>query len=256
MSSLRAVLKLCWLGATFALIAVEFAWLARRGLPAPAVRARWCCSSARRLLRCFGVAVRLEGVPPGEGMVVSNHLSYLDIVLLAAIRPAVFVSKAEVRSWPVLGRLTRYAGTLYIRRDARHDVHRMAGDMKALLAEGMVVVLFPEGTSSDGASVLPFHSSLLAPAAEMGCPVTPAFIRYELPAGAGVVGRDVCYWGEMTLLPHLFKLLSKRGLTATVRFGACLTGSHDRKRLAAELHQQVRQLGGFEAPAKASGKVH
>jgi 1-acyl-sn-glycerol-3-phosphate acyltransferase len=216
-------------------------WLAGKGRDLRA-RCDWNSRWSRRILRCVAVRAEYSGEPPRTGLLVSNHLGYLDILVLSARQPAVFVSRADVRSWPVFGFLTRLAGTLYIRRERRGDVSPINEQIAAVMRAGLVAVVFPESISSDGRQVLPFFSSLLQPAVTIGCPVTPAFIRYELIDGS--VADEVCYWGDMTFGPHLLNLLTKRAIFAHVRFGAARPPGNDRKPLARELQQAVRDLGG------------
>ncbi|MDB6022473.1 MAG: hypothetical protein JWQ04_2330 [Pedosphaera sp.] len=196
----------------------------------------WSC----QFLRILHCRVTAQGSPPANGILVSNHLSYVDVLVFGSLQPLVLVSKSEVRSWPVLGPLTRCAGTLYIRRQSRTDVGRLADDLVSVVKAGVVVAIFPEGTSSDGSGVLPFRSSLLGPAAENGWPVTPAWVRYELPGGS--VADEVCYWRDMTFFPHLLNLLSKDGFQAFVRFGAPPERKMDRKEMARELQARVCNL--------------
>jgi 1-acyl-sn-glycerol-3-phosphate acyltransferase len=159
------------------------------------------------------------------------------------------VSKSEVGSWPVAGPLTRCAGTLYIVRRSKADVLRLAEDMKRVVDAGMVVTLFLEGTSSDGSKVLPFRSSLLGPAEELGWPVTPAWIHYTMEKG--LVSEDVCYWGDMTFLTHFLKLLTKERVQAHARFGPPVTEKLGRKELAQALHARIcRMKEKFEAEEK------
>jgi len=205
-----------------------------------AARTVWMQRWAGNFLTCLHVHVTHEGEPPAAGLLVANHLSYLDIPVLGVCRQMVFVSKAEVRSWPLLGPLTRYAGTLYIQRERRTEVGRLGGEITSVAQSGGVVALFPEGTSSDGREVLPFHASLLAPAAGNGWPVTPAWIHYTLADGA--VSQEVCYWGDMTFGPHLLNLLSKKSIRGHVCFGPPVTEKLDRKELARRLHAEVCQL--------------
>ena len=171
---------------------------------------------------------------------MANHLSYIDILVLGSIRPLVFLSKAEVRSWPLIGTLTRFAGTLYIKREQKSDVVRLGGEMTRVVEAGMVAVLFLEGTSSDGQTILPFRSSLLAPAAERDWPATGAWLHYELPGGS--VADEVCYWGDMTFGPHVLNLLSKNDIQAFVSFGSQVSEGLDRKEMARALHSQVSRL--------------
>jgi 1-acyl-sn-glycerol-3-phosphate acyltransferase len=240
----RAAFRLVSFCATLAAVTVDFGfqlWLAGKSRDLRA-RCEWTSRSARKLMRCVNLRPHYSGEPPRAGLLVSNHLGYLDILVLAARQPAVFVSKADVRGWPVLGFLTRLAGTLFVRRERRTDVSPLNNQVVALLRAGFVVVVFPEGTSSDGHKVLPFFSSLLEPAVAGGCAVTPAFIRYELAGGS--VEDEVCYWRDMTFGPHFLNLLTKREIRAHVRFGPARPAGDDRKQLARELQQAVRNLGG------------
>src|SRR5207244_1055064 len=137
-------------------------WLGGKARSIPA-RAQWLKLWAGKFIRVLHIEVRFEGRPPARGILACNHLSYTDILVLSSLHPLVFVSKSEVRSWPVVGPLTRCAGTLYIVRQQRSDVVRLGDEMVKVVEAGVVVTLFLEGTSSDGANVLPFRSSLLAP---------------------------------------------------------------------------------------------
>jgi len=211
-------------------------------------RARWLSFWSRRALGTLHIRVRAAGTPPDRGLLVSNHLSYVDIVVLASRGPMRFVAKADVRRWPVMGRLAIMAGTLFIDRTRRADVSRLNARLSEALAGDVPVVLFPEGTSSDGAGVLPFRSSLLAPAAEAGLPVTPAHLSYELEEGS--VADEVCYWRDMTFVPHFLNLARKREVRAHVRFGAPVKGNSDRKELARALHSAVSILSKPEMDAE------
>ena len=205
----------------------------------------WLSRWSRRALRVLHVRLQTSGAPPTAGVLVANHLSYVDILVLAATRPLVFVAKSEVRGWPIFGLLARLAGTLFVRRDLRGDVGRLNEELVAAVEAGAVVVIFPEGTSSDGHRVLPFHSSLLAPAAAQGWPITPAWIGYEMAEGS--VEDEVCYWRDMVFGPHLLNLMGKPQIDAHIRFGATMRAGPDRKRLARELHHAVAALGTTDA---------
>jgi 1-acyl-sn-glycerol-3-phosphate acyltransferase len=222
----------------------------RHGDSAIRSRLAWVNRTARRLVKVVNLQVTSTGRPPRRGLLVSNHLGYLDIVVFNAISPMIFVSKAEVRDWPVFGLLATMAGTHYIDRTRKLDVERVSAEMGGTLNSGVVVALFPEGTSSDGSCVLPFRSSLLEPAASQGWPVTPASISYHLPGGGA--GTDVCYWGDMDFLTHLVKLLSKKVIHVTVAFGEPVEACRDRKRLAAGLHEAV---AGLKHPEQAGAQA-
>lgn len=177
---------------------------------------------------------------PQAGLIVSNHLSYLDIAVIGSQFPCVFVSKAEVRDWPILGTLATLSGTVYIDRKRRADT-RIANDgIRAALQQGLRVVIFPEGTSSDGSGVLPFYPSLLEPAVEAGVPITSAYLNYQVEQGT--VARDVAYWGDMTFFPHLLRLLAVKKIAAEVHFADAPRTFGDRKTAAIEMREEVLRL--------------
>lgn len=196
---------------------------------------RWCKTCLRRL----GVECDCNGVPPRNTLLVANHLSYLDVLVFSAITPCIFVAKKEVVGWPVFGSMARLSGTIFVDRRRRADVHRVAEQMAEAARAGVTVVVFPEGGSSNGRDVLPFYSSLLEPAVELQLPVTPAHISYTLRDGNPET--DICYWGDMTLAPHLARLLSRHGVRPRIRFGQPRVYS-DRKQAATETREQVLRL--------------
>ncbi len=206
-----------------------------------ATRARWLQKTCQRALRAIGVhCAPVDG--PGTGdLIVANHVSYLDILVLGATCPSVFVAKREVRTWPVFGWFARCAGTRFIDRERRADVARVGAEFAPVIAEGLSVVMFLEGTSSDGREVKPFKSSLLAPAVERQWTVVPVALSYSVPDGHDVT-TEVCWWGDMTLAPHLLHLLGLPRITAHVAWGPVETSHTDRKALAARLHHRVTRL--------------
>ena len=204
-------------------------------------RAAWLHRWTARALRWMGIRVRIEGAPPTAGVLVSNHLGYLDVFVFSAVAPTVFVSNHEVSTWPLAGTLARLAGTVFIDRRRRADVVRVGETLAPIIATGQPVALFLEGTSTGGDRVLPFHSSLLAPAIRGGWTLTPAFIGYS---GAGVqVEHELCYWGDDVFFPHFLNLLGLPGAEAHVRFGQSRPAEGDRRELAVGLRQEVCQLG-------------
>jgi lyso-ornithine lipid O-acyltransferase len=235
----RSAIRLSQFGIICAAFAAGYLVRSRFGLRPVSMmeraqRLQWC---AQRVLKCWRIDVTYWGIPPTQGLIVSNHLSYLDILVLAARQPLVFVAKSEVRRWPVLGWLAQCAGTQFVRRQAKTDVLRMVDQMHALMQQGLVVVLFPEGTSSDGSTVLPFRSPLLEAAARASLPACPIWLAYTVPGGNAAL--DVCFWGDMWLVPHLARLTSKKTIQATVRYGIPTTPLSDRKKWAVILHQEV-----------------
>jgi 1-acyl-sn-glycerol-3-phosphate acyltransferase len=200
-------------------------------------RAAWLHDWCRFACRVLGVRVTTHGTIPSSGLLVSNHLSYLDIIVLSSIRPCVFVAKRNVASWPLFGWLANVAGTVFVDRDRRFRARKSVDVIEGAIAAGSVVVLFPEGTSSDGSTVLPFKSALLESAVELRCPITTASIDYALDDGS--VADEVCYWRDMTLVPHLLNLVFKREIRANYSFSAAKTRAGDRKEIAWELHDEI-----------------
>jgi 1-acyl-sn-glycerol-3-phosphate acyltransferase len=201
-------------------------------------RAGWLQAVCRRALRLFNMEVRVSGHAPQSGLLVSNHLGYLDILALGALMPSIFVAKSEVRCWPVFGWFARLGGALFTQRHRKTNVRIAAGQLRDALEDGGLVVLFPEGTSSDGRSVLPFKSSLLQPAMDVCAPLSTSVINYELLDGD--VSEEVCYWKDMTLVPHLLNLLSRRRLSAVIRFQAVEAEGRARKELAVALRSSMQ----------------
>ncbi len=203
-------------------------------------RAEWLTRACRGVLASLDVRVSAEGNMPDSGLIVSNHLSYLDILCYSSLAPCIFVSKAEVRAWPVFGRLATNGGTIYVDRSSRKDAHRTTTDIESALRSGIRVVLFPEGTSSGGDSVLPFHAPLLQSAVNAGATVTPACIGYEIKDGDP--REDVCYWRDMTFATHFMGLLGKGNINAHIAIGDWRSELADRKTAARVLHDDVAKL--------------
>jgi 1-acyl-sn-glycerol-3-phosphate acyltransferase len=203
-------------------------------------RALWLQRHSRRALRIFKLRPQADGPAPARGLLVSNHLGYLDILVLSAITPAIFVSKRDVKFWPVVGLLASLAGTLYVDRERRAQVGRMNDQIQAALDAGALVVLFPEGTSSNGQGVLPFKSALLEPAARQTHPLAVGCLQYALDDGDA--GGEVCYWGNHTFFPHLLNLLSKRAIRVAVKFSVVPPTGADRKELARRLREEILKL--------------
>jgi 1-acyl-sn-glycerol-3-phosphate acyltransferase len=238
----RVTGRLLWLGGVFAFSFLDFVATCafRSGEAFVVARAFWLQRTARRFHRVFGLEVQIFGVVPSCGLLVCNHLSYIDILVLAGAAPAVFVAKHEVKSWPLFGWFASMAGTLFVNREKRTQVGKFADEIASALDRNALVVLFPEGTSSGGERVLPFKSALLEPSTCRTSPLSAGFIRYELDGGDAA--EEVCYWKDMTLLPHLVNLLSKRGVRVFVRFAPFRGAAGDRKELARQLHDEVVRL--------------
>jgi 1-acyl-sn-glycerol-3-phosphate acyltransferase len=224
----------------------------RRGWPIQhAIQTRFC----RTICAVIGIKVDSRGALPSHAprFVVANHVSWTDIIALASLYPFVFLAKSEVASWPVLGLLARLQGTVFVERGAKQDVARANDALADVLRAGGDLVVFPEGTSSDGADVLPFRSAHFAPleamAARSEAPtLTPVAIAYS--DGARKI--DVGWYGDMTFLPHLWSLMKRGDAQCHIAFGEPIeTNGKDRKTLAAETRARVQALlASFEAPPR------
>jgi lyso-ornithine lipid O-acyltransferase len=210
------------------------------GLLNPSGRATVLQNWSARLLAGLKVEIVVDGGVPGPGLIVSNHLSYLDILVFSVVCRCVFVSKQEVRSWPGVGWVASLAGTIYIDRTRRSDTHAVQPEMQSALASGLRLVLFPEGTSTDGSTILKFHSSLFQPALDLNAQISAAAIAYSLPDGDAAT--EACYWGDMSLLPHLLNLLTKDSIQASVKFSSEPLRFTDRKQAARTMQVKVEDL--------------
>lgn len=202
----------------------------------------WCLRQwARGITTILHVDLVSNGPIPRTGpfVLVTNHLSYLDVILLAQLVGAVYVAKREVRSWPVWGVLSRVLGTIYIDREQRRDTLRVSDAIERALYRGENVVIFPEGTSTDGSAVAPFRSSLLEAAARSGRPVHYASLSYRTQADDPPAHLAVCWWGDMEFAPHFWTLCGISQIEASIRFGDQPVRAGDRKQLALSLHQAV-----------------
>ena len=216
----------------------------RFGRLSPAERAQCVEQWAERLLNIMGVRLTVHGTPPAHGpvLVVCNHLSWLDIVAIHAARHVRFVSKASVRHWPVIGTLSTGAGTLYIERERRRDAVRVVHHMTEALRAGDIIAVFPEGTTSDGHGLLPFHANLLQAAISAGAPVQPAALRFA-DAASGQNSDAPRYVDDDSLLASLWNTLKAPPLLAIVHFGEAQPSTgRDRRGWAKSLHADVQSL--------------
>jgi 1-acyl-sn-glycerol-3-phosphate acyltransferase len=199
----------------------------------------------------IGMQVVIEGSPGDADAWVGNHLGYLDIVGLGTVRPAAFVSKADVRKWPIIGGLATRSGSIFLERERRMAVGRAVAAMSERVAAGVPVIFFPEGTSSGGDQVLPFHASLFGPAVERGWRLAPFALGFEVVADGGA---EAPYWGEMTFGPHFFRLLGHGGLRMKIRFGETAAVGVDRKESAQEWRGKVSALhDGLKGVTRENG---
>jgi 1-acyl-sn-glycerol-3-phosphate acyltransferase len=194
------------------------------------------------ILERMNVQLEVEGVFPEQGgVLVTNHLGYLDVLVLASLGPTVFVSRADVQHWPLIGRLTRWCSTIYIDRTKREQIPAVIGEMKSALATGAQVVFFPEGTSGSGEEVMPFRASLFDVAADGDAPVRVAALSYRTPAEEPPARDSVCWWGDAGFPRHFFVLAGLTQVTASVNFPGAVFRSGDRKELAQRCHAAVTE---------------
>ncbi len=185
-------------------------------------RAAWLTKFCRRVLTAADVSWKAVGPVPQTGAVVTNHLTYVDIIVHAALRPCVFVSAIEIRHLPLIGWISMMAGTVYVSRGAGGSAAKAAGGMSEGFRDGLPVVFFPEGGTSVGDEpLMPLHTGLLAIALEEDAPVTAGFLRYAVtPAdtAAGKSTRDDVHWGTQSLAAHIWNFLGLRSTGVSLSF--------------------------------------
>ncbi len=186
--------------------------------------------------------IEVNGTPPKPPFfLVTNHLSYTDIGALRAVVKGVFVAKSDVNSWFLAGRICRDMGTIFIDRANRRDIPRAGEEIIRRLVAGEGVIVFPEGTSTKGETVLPFNSSFLEFAAKSGTPVSYASISYQTPPGEMPAHLAACWWEDITFFAHIWRLFHVREYTAIINFGNEPIINPDRKSLAAQLRDNVAE---------------
>jgi 1-acyl-sn-glycerol-3-phosphate acyltransferase len=193
-----------------------------------------------KLLRTMGLRLYASGTAhAGATLLVANHVSWLDIAAIHAVAPqARFVSKADVLHWPLLGWLVKGAGTIFIERERKRDALRVVHQMAAALVDGATVAVFPEGTTTDGRALLPFHANLLHAAVTTGTPVQPVALRYADAAQA--ISPAAEYIGDTSLAQSLWRIASARGLVVHVDVLPAQGSRHaDRRALAQLLREQI-----------------
>lgn len=183
-------------------------------------RSRRVTKWAGHMLAIFNIRVVTRGRAPnvraGGAMLVSNHISWLDIHVLHSLLPVRFISKAEVQGWPIIGWLAEQVGTVFLVREKKSDAMRVNQVMADHLRDGDLLALFPEGTTSDGREVLPFYPSLFQPAVEARAQLWPARLRYQ--DGQGHYSDACAYFGGMTLAESLWRVARQRRIVVEVEF--------------------------------------
>lgn len=201
---------------------------------------RW----SRALMFLCGVSIKVHGEPKlhGAALWVANHVSWIDIFVLNSVRPTSFIAKSEIRYWPILGWLVAGSGTLFIERGHRHAVRSVGHKMKSRFAQGEVIGLFPEGTTSTGFDVAPFHSSLFDAAIRVQVDIQPVALRFF---HHGQRSDHVAFVGEQSLVQNLWRLLWARGIEVELVFLPVMSGEyceeHGRGKVSAHAHHVIRQ---------------
>ena len=242
--AVRAILRATVLAVLFPMAVADAAWqrlvTTPTGTALAHARAGWLhrwCRIARRVL---GLRMDRRGFIPVFGIVVANHTSVLDAILLAAVRPCVFVAGAEVRRWPIVGLLARLGGTLFVDPQRRNDTARINFMIQRAVQRRLLVVIFPECRGTDGTMLRAFTSALFQPAAELGCPLTAAAINYCVDCDSG---HSTPLFSQKTRgLSQLAHLLMRCRLRAVIAFSAPTFHRGDRKQLARQLRGEVLDL--------------
>lgn len=199
---------------------------------------------ALQFLALWDIRIRVLGQPvvSGPALLVANHISWLDITVIHAARYCRFVSKSDIRQWPLVGALATGAGTLYIQRTSRKDALRTVHAMADAMKNGDVVAIFPEGTTSDGRELLPFHANLIEAAIQAQAPIQAVSLRF-VDARTGETSFAPCYIGDDTLLGSMWRTLTAPSFTAVLHFGEPqYAESRDRRTWAKDLRQDIVDL--------------
>ena len=242
---LRTARRCFWILSIAGIGLLHFGLRRLRGPMSLQQRAHWLQIYTRWVLPHLGVQWTTEGAIPTTGLIVSNHLSYVDILVFSAAFGCSFVSKAEVKDWPIFGPFAKLSGSVFVWRHSAADSARAYEQLTACLKTGHPVTVFPETTTTNGTQVLPFRSTMFQAAIDAGVPVTPACIGYSLADGS--VADDICFWGDHEALPHALNLFSKRHIDCVVRLGEPLAPSTDRKQIARMAFEWVLASTGLVA---------
>ena len=235
---LRAARAAAHVVAALTTIAVVFPWL-----DVPKKR-RLIRGWSRRLLKILNIEAQFHGILagdlPGNLLIVANHISWLDIFVLNTLQPARFIAKSELRRWPIVGRLSVGVGTLFIDRERRHDTHKVNRHAADVLSRGDVIAIFPEGTTTDGRDVLPFHGSLLQPIIDAEGHVQPVAIRYRKASGEH--NDAPAYVGETSFFESFWRVTAERVLIVELHVTAPLSArARHRRELALAAESAIRR---------------
>lgn len=195
----------------------------------------------RRAGRIFGLRVTVGGKAPREAILaVANHISWLDILVVSSVLPVCFVSKAEVRNWPIVGTLAGSAGTLFLKRGGRDAASQATMNMGEYLTQGQSVLIFPEATTGDGHSVHRFHARLFGAAIETGARVLPVALSYPHSEGVNPV---VPFIGRISFGGHAWRVLGENRIDARVNLLEPIAAQEtDRRGVATQAHDAIEAV--------------
>lgn len=211
---------------------------------------RW----AKNVLLILEVEVQCDGPLPAScaGLMVANHLSWLDVLVLQSQLPGVFVAKAEVRRWPLVGWMAQACATIFVERSSRQSARGMVESALAAFQQGYSVIVFPEGTSSDGSDLAHFHTNIFESAIKAQTHVQPVTLRY-LDAATGLPSDAALFIGDMTLVSSLRKVMAKSGIKTRVHLGERIPArGQNRKSLAMQAHRIIHGQLTSQRPGLAS----
>jgi 1-acyl-sn-glycerol-3-phosphate acyltransferase len=200
---------------------------------------RW----ATRVLLILDIEVQYNGPlnMTSAVLVVANHLSWLDVLVIQSLKPGVFVAKAEVQHWPLVGVMARACATIFVQRASPRSARAMVNATMKAFDQGYSVIAFPEGTSSDGSDVGVFHANIFEGAIKARTCIQPISLRY-VDAATGLPNEAAHFIGDMTLVSSLRKVMASRSIKTQVHIGACIgSQGHTRKSLAIQAQQSIRR---------------
>jgi len=234
-------------GVVTSALVFPFLPVARRGR----IRQRWSAG----LLRILGIELRIAGTPLIErGLLVANHVSWVDIFVVNALTPAAFVSKADVRAWPVIGWLAAVNETVFLRRGSRGHARVINDEIAERMRADRHVALFPEGTTTDGSHVLHFHAALLQPAILTEHPIQPIALRYLTPEGAFT--RAAAYDGDVTMGECLTSIVGTERIVASIELLPAIdTVGAQRRQVAQAAHAAIAAKVSPEPVSENTGAL-
>lgn len=195
-----------------------------------------------QIIAVLGIELRVIGTPIQKGLLVANHISWLDNVAIHAAHFCRFVAKSDIKSWPVIGYLTDQSGMLFVERTSRRDSHRVVQTVAEQLRKGDCVAVFPEGTTGEGRALLPFHANMIQSAIDADSQIQPIAIRFTDTA-SGEQSFAPCFVGEDTLFQSVWRTLNAKSITVILQFGESQSAeSRDRRTWANDLRIRIHTM--------------